>query len=87
MFPVADSSPDKRHAFYSALYEQSGQWLKERPNCLMFFWAYRFDGIEILDDLPAARSKGTSTRCSKLLCKMPGLKFRVPTLLPAAEAF
>jgi hypothetical protein len=53
MFPGADSPPDKKHAFYSALYEQSGQWLKERPNCLMF-WTYRIYGIENLDDLPPA---------------------------------
>ena len=56
MFPGADSPPDKKHAFYSALYEQSGQWLQERPNCLMF-WAYRFYGIENLDDIPAAQVK------------------------------
>ena len=54
MFPGADSPPDKKRGFYSALYEQSGQWLKERPNCLMF-WAYRFNGIENLDDIPAAQ--------------------------------
>ena len=53
MFPGGDSSSDKKRGFYSALYEQSGQWLKERPNCLMF-WAYRFNGIENLDDIPAA---------------------------------
>jgi hypothetical protein len=54
MFPGADSPPDKKRGFYRALYEQSGQWLKERPNCLMF-WAYRFNGIENLDDIPAAQ--------------------------------
>jgi len=54
MYPSADSPPDKIRGFYSALYEQSGQWLRERPNCLMF-WGYRFDGIENLDDIPAAQ--------------------------------
>ena len=53
MFPGADSPPDKKHAFYNALYEQSGQWLQERPNCFMF-WTYRYYGIEHLDDLPPA---------------------------------
>jgi tetratricopeptide (TPR) repeat protein len=54
MFPDADSPPDKKHAFYSALYEQSGQWLKERPNCPLF-WGYRWDAIENLDDIPATQ--------------------------------
>jgi hypothetical protein len=53
MFPGADSPPDKKRGFYSALYEQSGQWLKDRPNCTMF-WAFRFYGIENLDDIPTA---------------------------------
>jgi hypothetical protein len=53
MFPGADSPLDKKRGFYRDLYEQSGQWLKERPNCLMF-WGYRFNGIENLDDIPAA---------------------------------
>jgi hypothetical protein len=53
MFPGADSPPDKKHAFYSALFEQSGEWLKERPNALYFWW-YRLHAIENLDDIPAA---------------------------------
>jgi len=53
IFPGADAPPEKKHAFYSALYEESGQWLKDRPNCSMF-WAYRLDAIENLDDIPAA---------------------------------
>jgi len=54
MFPGADSPPDKKHAFYGALYEQSGQWIRERPNCLVF-WAYRNYGIENLEDMPSAQ--------------------------------
>jgi hypothetical protein len=53
MFPGADSPPEKKRAFYRALYEQSAQWLKERPNDTMP-WVYRYDGLENLDDLPAA---------------------------------
>jgi hypothetical protein len=87
MFPGADSSPDKRHAFYSALYEQSGQWLKERPNCLMF-WAYRFDGIEILDDLPAARVEADVDQMLQAFVQDAGPKGPSSyTYSQAAEAF
>ena len=52
-WPGADAPPATKHAFYSALFAQSGQWLKERPNAV-YFWAYRFNAIENLDDIPAA---------------------------------
>jgi hypothetical protein len=53
MFPGTDSPPDKKRGFYSALYEQSGQWVKERPNGILP-WDYRLTAIDNLDDIAAA---------------------------------
>jgi thiol-disulfide isomerase/thioredoxin len=52
--PVAAGSlPAMKHAFYSALFAQSGQWLKERPNSFVLE-NYRMMAIENLDNIPAA---------------------------------
>lgn len=54
MFPGADASPSTKHAFYSELFAQSGEWLKKSPNNLMIWAWYRLLAIENLDDIPAA---------------------------------
>ena len=71
MFPGADSSPDKKHDFYRALYEQSGQWLKERPNCPVF-WPYRYYGIENLDDIPPAEVEADVDEALQYLVRNDG---------------
>jgi hypothetical protein len=73
MFPGADSPSDKKRGFYNALYEQSGQWLKERPNCLIY-WAYRFNGIENLDDIPAAEVEANVDQMLQAVARNVGPK-------------
>jgi hypothetical protein len=87
MFPGADSPPDKKRGFYSALYEQSGRWLKERPNCLMF-WAYRFNGIENLDDIPAAEVEADVDQMLQAVARNVGPRgLASGTYSQAVEAF
>lgn len=52
-WPGDDAPPATKHAFYSDLLAQSGQWLKERPN-IVNFWSYRLNALRNLDDAPAA---------------------------------
>jgi thiol-disulfide isomerase/thioredoxin len=51
--PGPGASPATIHAFYSAMFAESGHWVKEGPNSQMP-WAYRLQAIENLDDIPAA---------------------------------
>jgi hypothetical protein len=73
MFPALDAPPDKKQAFYRALYEQTGQELKERPNSTLF-WAYRFYGLENLDDIPPAEVVANVDDALGLLARNGGPK-------------
>ena len=52
-WPGDDTPPDEKRAFYSDLLQQTGQWLKERPNTT-FVWTERLDAMEQLEDVAAA---------------------------------
>ena len=55
-WPGEDAPPDKKRTYYSDLLQQTGQWVKERPNTT-FIWMERLDAMEQLEDVPAADVK------------------------------
>ena len=86
-FPGGDAPPATKHDFYSALFEQSGQWIKERPNALYFWW-YRFYAIENLDDIPAAEVEADVDQMLRAVARNVGPRgFGSGTYSQAAEVF
>lgn len=70
-WPGEDAPPDKKRAFYSDLLQQTGQWVKERPNTT-FVWMERLDAMEQLEDVAAADVKAAADRALKVAMNNAG---------------
>jgi hypothetical protein len=70
-WPAEDAPPDTKRAFYKDLLAQTDLWLKERPN-VIYFWSYRLDALENLDDVPAADVEAAAEQMLKVAASNAG---------------
>ena len=70
-WPGDDTPPDERRAFYGELLQQTGQWVKERPNTT-FVWTERLDAMEQLEDVAASDVKVAADQALKVAMNNAG---------------
>jgi hypothetical protein len=56
--PGVDAPADKAREYYTELWKQSAEWVKERPNSTSVWW-FRENAVEHLEDVPAAEVEAT----------------------------
>jgi len=75
--PADDAPPATKHAYYSDLLAQTGEWLKDRPNHLGI-WQNRLNAIDHLDDVSAIDVEAAVDQMYKVEQLNSGLKGLYP---------
>jgi len=57
-YPAGDAPADKKREYYTGRFEQTAEWVKERPNTTYIWWQ-RADAVEHLDAIPTAEVLAT----------------------------
>jgi hypothetical protein len=70
-YPSDDAPPDKKRAYFTDLLQQTGQWVKERPNTT-YIWMERLDAMEHLEDVASADIETAADQTIKVMMNNAG---------------
>jgi thiol-disulfide isomerase/thioredoxin len=76
-YPEPDDPPEKRQAYFQALYEASTEWIKRWPENVST-WSSRFYAASSLEKLPQAELEAAVDGFLNTLEKNPGTVYAIP---------